>query len=844
MASIIQCPNCSKKLKLKSVPSGKKVKCPGCQKAFLPGGGGGNSGGPKRKKKARVADDFVDFDDDEQFDDGDFGDEYDEPVRERRRPAQGGRKQGGRKGSKGGKNKAASKKSKAPLFIGIGVLSAALVGGLVFMLTQGGDDPADDNNVADAGGADSGDGDGSGSDSSGSDAAGGSSADGTTGTDSNAGGSTDSSTQNTASTSSANAGGAEIVPGVSTQYLPADSELVASINVQQLLSGPLKNMLTMAGPQIHEFKTNFGFGPEDIQSITIGGAGISDAVSSGAPPDPNSMPFTVVFRAANPVDLSKLQQALPNAEEVSDGGLTYIRVPDEDPPGAIWMADSTTVVLGAEQWVKQVAGGGGGSTFVDASLFDSSSAIRVAFAPGNPDAVFRAMPLPPAAGSPPEQMLLDFVKVVQPTIGAVGIGLDLGSDIMLTGAIKCATPNAATSTSQALEKLVGQAKQMQEAQAAQMQSGGGGPGLGMGPMAMAAQGTAIMNSFKTELKGQTAAFSFTAPKGGDQLALAAPMMIPMMMQSMEAGRQAGEHIRGQNNLKQITIALLNFHDAWGRYPNAAPQGPNGEKWLSWRVHILPYLEQNDLYEKFALEEPWDSPTNRPLVDLMPQVFAAPGMALEPGKTLIQVPIGPGTMFEDAKGRGLRNCVDGTSNTIQFVQVAPERAVYWTQPEDYAWDPASPAAGLKDDDGMITVALADGSLKMFDAGADPEVVKLLFTRNDSQPLPPDLLMPVGPGSGGGGGFGPPMGGGGGPVGGFGPRGSEATVTFGDNGDKFSVVQAREWKDSSGKVLVNGKPFGDLKDGKVQFRRSDNGEVVTIPLNQLDEASQQEIQFWAE
>ena len=58
----------------------------------------------------------------------------------------------------------------------------------------------------------------------------------------------------------------------------------------------------------------------------------------------------------------------------------------------------------------------------------------------------------------------------------------------------------------------------------------------------------------------------------------------------------------------------------------------GEKLLSWRVHLLPFLGQNQLYQQFKLEEPWDSAHNRQLIEQMPEIFLNPNLALEPGYT--------------------------------------------------------------------------------------------------------------------------------------------------------------------------------------------------------------------
>ena len=78
-----------------------------------------------------------------------------------------------------------------------------------------------------------------------------------------------------------------------------------------------------------------------------------------------------------------------------------------------------------------------------------------------------------------------------------------------------------------------------------------------------------------------------------------------------------------NNLKQVGLAMYNYREAHGRFPAPAIQGPDGKPLLSWRVAILPYLSENELYQSFKLDEPWDSPHNKPLLERMPQLFAPP-----------------------------------------------------------------------------------------------------------------------------------------------------------------------------------------------------------------------------
>ena len=87
-------------------------------------------------------------------------------------------------------------------------------------------------------------------------------------------------------------------------------------------------------------------------------------------------------------------------------------------------------------------------------------------------------------------------------------------------------------------------------------------------------------------------------------------------------RGAADRVKSMNNLKQIDLAMQMYNVENGKFPSAT--GAEGKPLLSWRVRMLPYLEQSQLYEQFHFDEPWDSEHNKPLVGKMPRIYVAPG----------------------------------------------------------------------------------------------------------------------------------------------------------------------------------------------------------------------------
>jgi hypothetical protein len=189
--------------------------------------------------------------------------------------------------------------------------------------------------------------------------------------------------------------------------------------------------------------------------------------------------------------------------------------------------------------------------------------------------------------------------------------------------------------------------------------------------------------------------------------------------------------RSMQNLKLIGLAMHNYAARHSRAFPAAAIYKDGKPMLSWRVAILPYLDQKDLYNKFHLDEPWDSPHNKALLDQMPEVYAPviPVDKPEPA-TYYQVHAGPGALFDGETGTKLEDIKDGTSMTIMVIEGA--KPVPWTKPEElpFAVDKPLPEVGGQQPDGAC-VGLADGSARFIGRQVDLKVFKALVTRSGGE-----------------------------------------------------------------------------------------------------------------
>ena len=213
-------------------------------------------------------------------------------------------------------------------------------------------------------------------------------------------------------------------------------------------------------------------------------------------------------------------------------------------------------------------------------------------------------------------------------------------------------------------------------------------------------------------------------------------IISLLKPPIEEARAAARRAASMNNLKRIALAMHNYHDMHKSFPPAASSDANGKPLLSWRVHLLPYLEAGQLYERFHLDEPWDSEHNRKLIGQMPALYRCPASRLrEKGRASYVVVVGEGTVFPGREGIPIKEIKDGSSHTILAVEVDDEHAVIWTKPDDLPFDPDNPAKGLGGHfQGGFNAAFCDGHIQFLLKDMDPKVLRALFTRAGGEVIP--------------------------------------------------------------------------------------------------------------
>ena len=296
------------------------------------------------------------------------------------------------------------------------------------------------------------------------------------------------------------------------------------------------------------------------------------------------------------------------------------------------------------------------------------------------------------------------------------------------------------------------------------------------------QGTLITANATVDLKGRVGALSALVP-------------------SVASMRANGRRAQSANNIRQIMIAMHNYADTYGgRFPPAVIYGKDGKGKVphSWRVELLPYLEQEALYRAYQFDEPWDSEANKKVLAQMPAVFRDPsadpkstssayyvmvGKAKEvkkgeegggaaappggglgaaggaappagappagaPGATpLADAPPGGGvvvdtslpTAFSKKDGIRFAEMLDGTSNTIAVVEAT--RDIPWTKPEDIPYDPKgkAPKLGGFYDDGFH-VGICDGSVRFLPGNIKADSLRAYLSPAGGEPIAPPQPNP--------------------------------------------------------------------------------------------------------
>lgn len=224
-----------------------------------------------------------------------------------------------------------------------------------------------------------------------------------------------------------------------------------------------------------------------------------------------------------------------------------------------------------------------------------------------------------------------------------------------------------------------------------------------------------------------------------------------------------DHARAEQcnrNLRQIGLAFQNYHETYKCFPAAYYTDDAGVPLHSWRIRVLPYLEQNTIYDSYHFDEPWNSRHNLALGRSPPKKFpdspdgrgppACLFCPLESGlyeqeKTSYAMIVGPGTAFPVGRERRIDEFPDGAANTIIMAEVDHDR-MHWLEPRDLhvermslcVNDQAQPSISSQHPQGPA-VLFADGSAFRLSPNVPPRLVKALISVDGGESITRQRLL---------------------------------------------------------------------------------------------------------
>lgn len=521
---------------------------------------------------------------------------------------------------------------------------------------------------------------------------------------------------------------------IDVRYVSPGAVAVALLRPRQLMTSPATALLPVevasAAGLLH-----FGIDPAEVDEIT----------AFAEPPLGVTLPYGVVIKFSQPFDVDRIPEKLrAHTQPAELAGKSYLASQRPQLP-SLYMADDRTLLAMPEATLKQVLAP---TAKPAGALVEHAGAL-----PGGHDlyavvdiAALRPM-IVPWLGVAAIRQGDAFPEEAKPLLEVPNLisAADLAINITNSSPTLLALHANDAKSADRLEELYSLAKQIQQKRAlegaAQLQQSNDPIRQAFGKYIERVT-KANVEVHHWERRGDN--LILLKVESGDhsaqtQLVLAAVggIVVALLLPAIQAAREAARRTQSLNNLKQLMLSLHVYADAKKTFPAHASYSADGKPLLSWRVHVLPYLDQQALYQQFHLDEPWDSPHNRTLIAQMPAVFANPALGGAEGKTNYLAIVGKDCVFDGtAQGIGFRDITDGTSKTIMLVEANPDQAVEWTKPDDLEFDPDNPRAGLgalRPD--WFNVAWADGRASFVANGIDPQILKAMATRGGGEAIDP-------------------------------------------------------------------------------------------------------------
>ncbi|PHQ36233.1 DUF1559 domain-containing protein [Rhodopirellula bahusiensis] len=205
----------------------------------------------------------------------------------------------------------------------------------------------------------------------------------------------------------------------------------------------------------------------------------------------------------------------------------------------------------------------------------------------------------------------------------------------------------------------------------------------------------------------------------------------LLLPAVQAAREAARRMSCSNNIKQIGLALHNYHVAYNQLPPAYTVDEDGNRLHSWRVAILPFMEQQALHQQIDLSKPWDAPENAAVASIVVPAYACPSKVGDPLMTTYVAVVDPSGMFEGAIPTKFGQVSDGLASTILVVETENENEVHWMSPEDIDLETLLERSENDSHVGGGNVLLGDGAVKFITNSIERGLLEALVTKDGGE-----------------------------------------------------------------------------------------------------------------
>jgi type II secretory pathway pseudopilin PulG len=518
--------------------------------------------------------------------------------------------------------------------------------------------------------------------------------------------------------------------------VPGDALGFAHVRVAEVWKSdalkPFRKVVEKAGPSAFEsLDKDFTPAPSTLDRVTTVALPLDT-------PDMGNLRTVTILAFTKPFDAAAVtKQYMPKGEEKKANGKAYTT--DKLAGVAIHFADDKTLVFGdadslpAFLNLKGKPSGALAGAIQQAANKPLLACVNV-----------KALPIP-------EQLKNDIPDNLKPLLAAETLVLsaELGKEMNLTLAVGFASADDAKGGEKALRAAADMARQMLVGPRAEAERLIKGDPVRkkdsprpLEDLIQAAAGLGLLGGVNSldeiladpplTVDGNTVTAVIPLPAEVAPLLGPAVVAAGVGLPAFQKARNAAARTQSMNNLKQIGLAMHNYESTHGTFPPAAICDKKGKKLLSWRVAILPYIEQDNVYKLFKLDEPWDSEHNKPLGQIAIKTYVDPRADLD-GKlnhTHYKVFTGNGAAFDTLLGRKFAQITDGLSNTVMVV--AAGEAVPWSKPDDFEFDPKKDLPDLSKPFGDLLMLFCDGSVRAIrpDQRKDfDSLMKLLIQMDD-------------------------------------------------------------------------------------------------------------------